>query len=111
MVRCARPLALYVASWADAALPGSTQALVHVAGVVELLIGLTLVFRPRLGGVLAAVWLSAVVVNLLTGPGLYDIALRNVGLVIAAVALVLLQPGGDDRWTAKGIARVSGWAS
>jgi hypothetical protein len=37
-----------------------------------------------------AAWLGGIIVNLLTLPGYYDVALRDVGLLAGAVALARL---------------------
>jgi hypothetical protein len=58
--------------------------------VVEILIGLGVALRPRVGGWLVAAWLWAIVVNLLAVPGYYDIALRDLALSLDAVALARL---------------------
>jgi len=42
---------------------------------------------PRYGGLLVAAWLAGIILNLLTIPGLYDVALRDFGLLVASVAL------------------------
>ena len=47
---------------------------------------------PRFGGWLVAAWLAGIIVNLLPGPGYYDVALRDFGLLVAAVALARLAP-------------------
>jgi hypothetical protein len=46
--------------------------------------------RPRLGGYLVAAWLAGIIVNLLLIPGFYDIALRDFGLLLAALTLARL---------------------
>ena len=54
---------------------------------------------PRFGGWLVAAWLAGIIVNLLTIPGFYDIALRDFGLLVGAVALarlaVAVRPGSQ----------------
>jgi hypothetical protein len=45
---------------------------------------------PRFGGWLVAAWLLGIIVNLLTIPGFYDVALRDFGLLVGAVALARL---------------------
>jgi uncharacterized membrane protein YphA (DoxX/SURF4 family) len=70
----------------------SPPSIMHAVGVVEILVALMVAFRPRVGGWLLAAWLWAVVVNLLIVPGYYDIALRDLALSLAAVALARLAP-------------------
>jgi uncharacterized membrane protein YphA (DoxX/SURF4 family) len=82
----------YLAPWLDDIIPGSAQDFMYVVGVVEIAAGLAVLVAPRLGGPLVAAWLGGIVVNLLTNnaPEYYDIALRDFGLVLAAVALTRL---------------------
>ncbi len=59
-------------------------------GVVEIVAGLIVYFRPKIGAWIVAAWLWAIILELLTFPGYFDIALRDFGLSIAAVALARL---------------------
>lgn len=77
----------YLAPPISQALPVSPAAFMQGAGVVEILAGLTVAFYPIIGGWIVAVWLWAIIVNLLLGPGYYDIAIRDFGLSLGAVAL------------------------
>jgi hypothetical protein len=66
-----------------------------VVGVVEIIAGLVVAVRPRIGGWLVAAWLAGiifnlVVLNIVVGGGSWDIALRDLGLMIGAVALARL---------------------
>jgi hypothetical protein len=61
-----------------------------VVGIVEVVAGLIVAFRPDLGGYLVMVWLWAIVINLLLIPGYYDIALRDFGLSLAALSMARL---------------------
>jgi|RhiMetdeSRZDD1v2_1073273.scaffolds.fasta_scaffold56325_4 hypothetical protein len=72
------------------ALPVSAQALMRAAGIVEIVAGLLVAFRPALGGYVVALWLCGIIVNLLLGAGYYDIALRDFGLLLGALALARL---------------------
>ena len=54
-------------------------------------------FHPRLGAVVVAAWLGGIIVNLLLLPGFYDVALRDFGLLLAAVALQRLATRFDPR--------------
>jgi hypothetical protein len=65
----------------------------YAVGVVEVLAGVAVAVAPRFGGWLVAAWLGGIIVNLLTIPGFYDVALRDFGLLVAAVALARLAAG------------------
>jgi hypothetical protein len=62
----------------------------YAVGVVEIVAGIAVALAPRFGGWLVAAWLGGIIVNLLTIPGFYDVALRDFGLLVAAVALARL---------------------
>ncbi|MFF8841121.1 hypothetical protein ACF08N_00065 [Streptomyces sp. NPDC015127] len=81
---------LYLAPWIDDIVPGSAQAAMYAVGVIEIVAGLVVALAPRFGGWLVAGWLAGIIVNLLTIPGHYDIALRDFGLLLGAVALARL---------------------
>jgi hypothetical protein len=70
----------------------SPQSVMHAVGVLEILAGLIVAFRPSVGGWLVAVWLWAIAGNLLILPGHYDVALRDLALSLAAIALARLAP-------------------
>ncbi len=80
----------YLAPWIDGIVPGTAQQAMYAVGVVEILAGLVVAIAPRFGGWLVAAWLLGIIVNLLTIPGFYDVALRDVGLLAGAVALARL---------------------
>lgn len=80
----------YVAPWFADLLPISTGAFMAVVGVVEIAAGLTVALRPRVGAWIVAGWLGVIVLNLLALPEYWDVAARDVGLLLAAVALARL---------------------
>jgi hypothetical protein len=80
----------YLAPWINDIVPGSGQQAMYAIGVVEIIAGLVVALAPRFGGLLVAAWLAGIIVNLLTIPGFYDVALRDFGLLVAAVALARL---------------------
>lgn len=57
------------------------------AGVVEVLAGLLVAIRPRIGGYVVALWLLGIIANLIIGMHYYDVALRDFGLMLGAIAL------------------------
>jgi hypothetical protein len=68
-------------------LPGSAATGMHIVGVVEIAAGLIVLAAPRIGSLIVAGWLAGIIVNLLILGGYGDIALRDFGLLIGALAL------------------------
>src|SRR5256885_5765437 len=63
-----------------------------IVGVIEIAAGLLVAVRPQIGGYVVAAWLAGIIVNLFfltgqTGTLAYDIALRDFGLMLGALAL------------------------
>jgi uncharacterized membrane protein YphA (DoxX/SURF4 family) len=80
----------YLAPWINDIVPGSGQDAMYVIGVIEIVAGIAVALIPRYGALLVAAWLAGIIVNLLTLSGFYDVALRDFGLLIAAIALARL---------------------
>jgi hypothetical protein len=89
----------YLSSDFNSLLPGSAADAMHIVGVVEIVAGLVVLLAPRFGGLLVAAWLGGIIVNLLIVGGYGDIALRDFGLLIAAVALSRLATGVQEQQT------------
>jgi len=66
------------------------HTLMYAVGAIEIVAGLVVAVRPRFGGYLVAAWLTGIIVNLLMIGGFYDIALRDFGLLLAALTLARL---------------------
>jgi hypothetical protein len=81
---------MYLAPLATKMLPVAEHTFMQVVGVVEIAAGLLVAFWPRVGGYVVALWLLGIVANLLLFPGFYDIALRDFGLSLGALALARL---------------------
>jgi uncharacterized membrane protein YphA (DoxX/SURF4 family) len=80
----------YLAGWINNIQPfGSGQDFMYVVGGIEIAAGLLVAVAPRIGAFVVAGWLLGIVVNLLTknAPQYYDIALRDFGLMLAALTL------------------------
>jgi len=80
----------YLAPQIDDLILGSAGQLMLAVGVVEIAAGLLVAVRPRLGGYVVAAWLAGIIVNLLLIGDYYDVALRDFGLLVAALALARL---------------------
>lgn len=84
--------------------PMSPDQTMYVVGVIEIVAGVVVALHPRLGAAIVALWLAGIIINLLLIPGFYDVALRDFGLLLAAVALQRLSVAFDPRpmaWPAR----------
>jgi hypothetical protein len=66
---------------------GRASQLMLVVGVIEIVAGLGVWFKPKLFAYVVAAWLFLIIVNLLLIPGYFDVALRDFGLMLGAIAL------------------------
>jgi uncharacterized membrane protein YphA (DoxX/SURF4 family) len=87
----------YLAPVATSVVPVTPQTFMYIVGVVEIVAGIMVAVRPRFGSPLVAVWLLGIIVNLLVLGAFYDVALRDFGLLVGALALNRLAPAGSWR--------------
>lgn len=78
---------MYLTPDVTGALAITDQQFMYVVGVIEIIAGIAVLVIPRYGAPLVAVWLAGIIVNLLVLGGFYDVALRDFGLLVAALAL------------------------
>jgi len=81
---------MYLSGTVEKALPFSGHAFMLIVGVIEIAAGVLVAALPRVGAFVVAAWLGGIIINLLLIPGFYDVALRDFGLALGAVALGLL---------------------
>jgi hypothetical protein len=85
----------YLSPLAVRLLPISASTFMHVAGVVEMIVGIVILGGvTQVGGYIAAAWLLAVAVNLVTTGHYFDVAVRDVEMAIAAFTLARLTEAG-----------------
>ena len=82
----------------DAIIPGSATTVMLLVGVVEVAAGVLVAVRPKIGGLVVALWLAGIIVNLLLLGDYYDIALRDLGLLLGALSLSRLAGAGLGRF-------------
>ncbi len=78
---------LYLAPWIANISPISGHNLMLVVGVVEMIAGLIVALKPRLGAPIVAAWLCLIIVSLASTGSYLDVALRDLGLALGAFAL------------------------
>jgi len=84
-----------LAPWVANLSPVPAHTLMQVVGIVEVVAGLIVAFKPKIGAWIVFAWLWAIIINLLSYPGYYDIALRDFGLSLGALALARLSVDFD----------------
>jgi uncharacterized membrane protein YphA (DoxX/SURF4 family) len=77
----------YLSPRIAALLPVAPHTFMQIVGGIEIVAGLLVAVRPRIGAYVVAAWLWGIIVNLLMLPGYYDVALRDFGLSLGALAL------------------------
>jgi len=84
---------IYLAPEINDLVPGNAHQAMLAVGVIEIVAGVAVAVAPRYGGPLVAVWLAGIILNLVTMGEFYDVALRDFGLLVAALALTALAWG------------------
>lgn len=69
---------------------GHGHELMLVVGVIEIIAGIGVLLKPKIFAYVVFVWLLAIIANLLMIPGYFDVALRDLGLALGALALARL---------------------
>jgi hypothetical protein len=77
----------YLAPAVASLLPFSAHTFMMIVGVVEVAAGLLVAMKPRVGAYVVAAWLAGIIVNLIMRGGYLDVALRDFGLSLGALAL------------------------
>lgn len=80
----------YLAPWINDLVPGDAHDAMMIVGVIEIVAGVLVAVAPRIGGYVVALWLAGIIVDLVTLGDFYDVALRDFGLLVAALALARL---------------------
>ena len=78
----------------------SPELFMRGVGVIEILAGVMVAVLPRYAAYIVAAWLAAIIVNLLILGAFLDVALRDLGLMLGAIALGRLAQGVHD-WKAR----------
>jgi hypothetical protein len=81
---------MYLSPAVSRMIPFDAHTFMVGVGLVEIIAGLLVAVMPYVGGYVVAVWLWGIIINLLMMRGYYDIALRDFGLSLGAVALARL---------------------
>jgi hypothetical protein len=80
----------YLPAVVNNALGGRGHQFMMVVGVIEIVAGIGVALKPQIFAYVVAAWLLLIIANLLMIPGYFDVALRDVGLMLGALALARL---------------------
>jgi hypothetical protein len=86
---------IYLAPEINDLVPGTAHQALLAIGVIEIAAGVVVAVRPKLGGYLVAAWLAGIITNLVLQADFYDVVLRDVGLLLAALSLARLAAAFD----------------
>ena len=87
----------YLAPAIERMLPVPGHTFMLLVGIVEMAAAVLVAARPRIGAYVVATWLIGIILNLLLIPGYFDVALRDFGLALGALALARLSEEFDGR--------------
>jgi hypothetical protein len=85
----------YLPSFVNGLVGGHGHGLMLAVGVIEIVAGLGVAFKPKVFAYVVAAWLLLIIANLLMIPGYFDVALRDFGLALGALALARLSQEFD----------------
>jgi hypothetical protein len=85
----------YLAPFANNLIGGRGHQVMLVIGLIEIAAGIGVFLKPRIFAYIVAAWLLLIILNLLAIPGYFDVALRDLGLMLAALALGRLSHSFD----------------
>ena len=77
-------------------LGGHGHEFMYAVGVIEIIAGIGIALKPKIFGYVVATWLVVIIANLLMIPGYFDVALRDLGLALGALALARLSAVYDN---------------
>ncbi len=86
----------YISPEASQLVQGKFRTALMAVGVIEIIVGVGMIFRPKIFSYIVAIWLLLIIVNLLLTGRYYDIALRDLGLLLGALALGRLSKKYED---------------
>ncbi|MEX2140518.1 MAG: hypothetical protein WD894_14745 [Pirellulales bacterium] len=96
---------LYLAPVVDQILGGNGHVFMLAVGVIEIVAGIGVAIKPKIFAYVVSAWLAGIVINLLLAQNFYDIALRDVGLALGALALARLSQQFDTGSAPMPVAR------
>ena len=86
----------YLPGFVNNMIGGRGHEFMYVVGVIEIVAGIGVFLKPKIFAYVVAAWLGLIILNLLMIPGFFDVALRDFGLMLGALALGRLSSTYDS---------------
>lgn len=86
----------YLPQFVNRMLGGHGHEFMYAVGVIEIVAGIGVFLYPKVFAYVVLAWLVVIILNLLMIPGYYDVALRDLGLALGALALGRLSSKYQD---------------
>lgn len=86
----------YLAPVVTQILPFSAHTFMLIVGVIEIIAGILVLLKPRIGSLIVGLWLTGIAINLVLTGQYYDIAVRDAVMAIGAFSLYILEGGRKD---------------
>ncbi len=80
----------YLSATVTDMLPFSAETFMSIVGVIEIVAGLLVLIKPRIGALVVMAWLICIALNLIIGGHYYDVAIRDLVMAIGAFSLYKL---------------------
>jgi hypothetical protein len=80
----------YLAPIVTDILPLTPQTFMSIVGIIEILAGIVVLMKPRIGALIVGCWLVAIAINLLLTGQYFDVAVRDIVMAIGAFSLFML---------------------
>lgn len=87
----------YLAPVVTDVLPLQAATFLYLVGVIEIIAGILVLVKPRIGSLIVGLWLIGIALNLLLTGQYFDIAVRDIVMAIGAFSLHLLLKAEPER--------------
>jgi uncharacterized membrane protein YphA (DoxX/SURF4 family) len=80
----------YLAPIVTDIIPVTPQTFMSIVGIIEIIAGILVLVKPRIGSLVVGCWLIGIAINLLLTGQYFDVAVRDIVMAIGAFSLYIL---------------------